>query len=1715
MKSLDGGVSWTLTNSGMGNRTVSKLLIHPTVPNILLAATDGGVYKSNDGGQSWTRTSNSSNYKDMVFKPNNPSIVYATYSRYFYKSTDTGNTWTQITSGLPTGGYRGAIAVTKDAPDYVYFILTNSRTYYGLYRSTNSGTSFSTMSTTPNIMDYSTDGSGTSGQAWYDLDIAVDPNDKDIVYVGGINIFKSTNGGQTWAINAHWVGQGGADDIHADQHCLEFSPVTDGLYSGNDGGVYFTRDGGIIWNDISSGLAIAQIYKIGQSATLRNKVINGYQDNGTSVYFGFGNWITTIGGDGMECLIDHQDPNYVYGALYYGDIRRSVTGGQSTSTIAKNGANGINETGAWVTPYILHETNPNTMFVGYKNIWRSNNVRASSANSVSWRKLSDNLAGSNSQTIRVLEHSPADTNILYAARADRKLFRTDSACGWNPTWTDLTSGLPVNAFPSDIEAHPTKDNVVYITLYRDIYKSTNYGATWTNISGNLPNITMNCLVYDKNSTEGIYVGTDAGVYYKDSSMTNWVLFAEGLPTNAEITELEIYYDSSDHRKSLIKASTYGRGLWESSLYYNNLQKPIADFYVNDSLGCLGTILTFEDASLYEPNSIMWEISPNYITYLNETDSSSNFPVVRFDSIGNFTVKLIVSNGQGGDTLVKGNFIRIYESLPAASCVTTTTNGNGYGIGIQRVAVANMVSETPSFDGTNSYHDYSCFGHAILEAGQTYEMEVTVGIYNSEYVNAFIDYNNDNDFDDAYEWVMSTGKFKSLHTDTFIVPAFAVKNQKLRMRVVSDFNSISGNACKTLSYGESEDYSVIINEIQPGFSANDTIICENETVTFTDTTHGISSKIDWDFGNGATPRYASGPGPHTIQYVSSGQSTATLSLDNNINVSQKIYINSLPSGQFYSVIDSLQCLGESFSLTFTDRNISSLQYQWYKDDMSINGKTDSLIQISGLTLSDSGSYQVILDNNGCYDTSEQIKLHVFSLPVVDFNINDSNQCLSGNNFQLTNTSSNANIYNWNFGDNNSSTVYSPSHSYINTGNYQIKLIATGDNQCQDSIQKNIDVRPMPVAGFRVNDSDQCLSGNSFSITNQASGAQNYFYDFGDGNTISAASPTHNYAAFGNYSIKQLVTTSFGCQDSLEKTIEVYSMPLADFSINDSDQCLTGNSFDFTNNSTNANNYFWDFGNGQTSTVSNPKLTYSKTVNYQVKLVAETVKGCKDSMVRNVYIREMPVVDFIIQDSAQCLLNNNFIFTNNSTGLNMQVWSFGDQSFSTNYSSMHQYTPAGSYKVKLVGVTQYGCIDSLEKTVVVHPMPVASFSSDTNQCLRGNEFSFTNNSSGASSYLWEYGNGDTSSLMSPKYSYLNAGDYLVKLTATTDKQCENQFSKKITVLQSPIADFVIDDSAQCFKGNNFNFTNTSLFNNKNFWSISNGLDTVNLNLSTAFNQVGEHTITLMVDTAGCQDSINKEIIVYPNPVADFTATNVCLGSETEFTNQSTIASPYQIANYKWMITATDSSLDEHPTFVFGDTGTYSVTLFIESDVECKDTFNKNIEVYSYPEASFMFTYSQNGEVTFNALDANAAAYKWYFGDGDSSNQKDPVHVYPHNLDYYPELFVTSIHDCQSNSLDTVNIRNITSVEEIIAEKYNLNIYPNPFDNTFQVNFNLPKEEVVTIEIYDSYGKLVKTVVKDILETNNHNLEIDASNYASGMYLVKVRFGDEEVMRRMVKM
>ncbi|MEL6842341.1 MAG: hypothetical protein AAFP02_03940 [Bacteroidota bacterium] len=404
-RSTDGGLNWAAWNNGMGNRTVNELIMDPTNENIMIAVTNNRIYRTIDGGANWTQTFSGHNCKDVAFKPGDSNTLYASGSRV-YRSLDNGQSWTQLTNGTPGTPQRIAIAVTEDDPDYVYLFAGDGGGLEGLYRSTNSGNTFNTMSTAPNICDWSVDGTGTGSQAWYDLVAIGDPTDADHVITGAINTWESFDGGATWSIVTHWVGSGGNPDVHADHHVLERSPHTGDLFLGHDGGLHYTNDNGVSWTEISSGLDIAQVYKIGQSQNTKDLVINGYQDNGTGI-IDEGFWRTEIGGDGMECIIDYTDDNVMYGALYYGDIRRSLNRGVTFSGITA----GISETGPWVTSYKLHPSNPDTMFVGMRNVWRSFDVK--SAPTPGWVQIST-FGGTN--TIRDLAISRSNPDVMYVAR---------------------------------------------------------------------------------------------------------------------------------------------------------------------------------------------------------------------------------------------------------------------------------------------------------------------------------------------------------------------------------------------------------------------------------------------------------------------------------------------------------------------------------------------------------------------------------------------------------------------------------------------------------------------------------------------------------------------------------------------------------------------------------------------------------------------------------------------------------------------------------------------------------------------------------------------------------------------------------------------------------------------------------------------------------------------------------------------------------------------------------------------------------------------------------------------------------------------------------------------------------------------------------------------------------------------------------------------------
>lgn len=626
LKSIDGGNTWNTTGLNWANsfnKVIRRIIIDPDDENNLLVASSDGIYRSTDAGATWSQKQ-TGNFFDIEANPNaSTSIFYASTGNTIYKSTNNGNSWTNIQT--ISGSNRIALAVTPANNTVVYALssLSSNSGFNGLYKSTNSGDSYAVQSTTPNILDGSQDGSNSGGQGWYDLTLAVDPANENILYTGGITNWKSTNGGVNWSLNSFWYSITGVPTVHADKHAMEWQGNT--LFQGVDGGVYKTSNGGSTWTDVSGDLVISQMYRLGVSKA-DTRVITGLQDNGTKLRNTAGVWTDNIGGDGMECAINPVTPTIMYGEYQFGFLQRSTNGGASWTEIKPTGTGN----GSWITPFAIDQATPTTLYVGYDRVYKTTNQ------GTAWTDLSGNLGVGN---LTILNVAPSNSNYIYAGTSN-SLFRTING-GTN--WTAMTMpGSSTNM----ITIHPTDPNIIYAVRQNysagaKVYKSINGGATWTNISGSLPNIPANTIAYSKCTQDGLYVGMDVGIYYRDNTLSDWVLFNTGLP-NVEIQEIEI-----DDSENVIYAATYGRGLWKSDLYMSAPLVTISLGALNGPTTCGGT-----DGSIV-------------LNFTNVPDGSYTISYKKNGTPTTMT-KTVTSNTTTLTGLTMGNYTEF--SITANSCI---------------------------------------------------------------------------------------------------------------------------------------------------------------------------------------------------------------------------------------------------------------------------------------------------------------------------------------------------------------------------------------------------------------------------------------------------------------------------------------------------------------------------------------------------------------------------------------------------------------------------------------------------------------------------------------------------------------------------------------------------------------------------------------------------------------------------------------------------------------------------------------------------------------------------------------------------------------------------------------------------------------------------------------------------------------------------------------
>ena len=812
LKSVDGGTTWSttgLTFSASEGKRVSRMLFDPNDNKTMIVSvlnkfwTEGTVYKSTDGGASFTSVSNN-RFIDMEYKPGSSDTLYAsTQHGEIWRSVNGGSAWAKINIAFGGGG-RVELAVTPADRNRVYAIIVNSanRGLSGIWRSNDSGGTwtkyFDGASANHNLLGYPCDASDNKGQGEYDLCIAADPTNADNLFIGGVNTWYSTNGGLNWSISTHWSSScsGGATEVHADKHFLGFQPGSNYLYEGNDGGLYRNKTGAATaWEWIGNGIEVSQVYRLGVAQTSANSILSGLQDNGIKAETN-GTWTDPIGGDGMECIIDYSDESVQYASTPNGEIYITQNAWSPVPSVSITSNIPGGEKGAWVTPYILNTSHSDTLFVGYKDLWRT------SDNGANWTKKYTGAAGAG--TLKSIAMAPSNTKCIFVADSVNQLRKTVDG---GATWTNITGTLPIaSSSITYISVSNKSADTVWVSMgnYNSdgVFQTTDGGTTWTNISTGLPEIPVMCVIQNKLNTAELelYAATDVGVYTKVGN-SNWSRFSNNLP-NVVVTELEIYYATAP-AISKLRAATYGRGVWETDVF-STTAAPVADFKADNTSPKIRNTVHFTDLSTNLPQSWSWSITPATFTFVDGTSATSVNPRLYFNAVGDYTVTLTVSNSLGSDSETKTNYISVQ---PVSYCAAGSTGGV---VGIQQVQM-NTIDKTTGLSGTNYYNDYTATDATSLQTGSNYSLTLTS--YNSQTSNdfiAWIDWNSDGDFDDAGEEVGCGIDINTGTTFTVHVPGNAFTGATV-MRVRAAFNAVCGttSACGNTDYGEVEDYRINI------------------------------------------------------------------------------------------------------------------------------------------------------------------------------------------------------------------------------------------------------------------------------------------------------------------------------------------------------------------------------------------------------------------------------------------------------------------------------------------------------------------------------------------------------------------------------------------------------------------------------------------------------------------------------------------------------------------------------------------------------------------------------------------------------------------------------------------------------------------------------------------------------------------------------------------
>lgn len=546
-RSADGGISWARVNpDAFLSSPTSLISFDRRRRGTLFIGRSTALWKSSDNGETW-RVVLRGTITDFVISPADSNVAFAAVGNFsggpdngIFRSNDGGETWVRLTEGLPESGTMGRMSLTASFfdPNIVYALIVRATDYnfHGLFRSLNGGATWAQIGNLPADM-FTEDG---VGQGFSNLLVRSDPRTPGVLYAGGTKLWRSGDFGATWEDIST------AARLPEDPHDLVFDPAdTATFYVLGDSGVFRSADAGRTFSSLNQTLGVGLVQSVALHPSDPSQAIGGTQDNGTALYPGSLRWEQARAGDSGAVFYDRTNPQTIYTVARRHSLRRSLDGGRTFQLIAE-GLDGSDRV-QFYPPFLPDPQQPTTLYFATQRVWRSTN------RGDNWTPLSGDLTASATATISALSVAPADSRVLYAGTSNGRVHvSTDGGATWRPT-----GDLP-NRFVTSIAIHPLYPGQAVVTVSgfgtAHVFRTENFGESWTDSSGNLPDIPVNAALIDSSNAETVYLGTDIGVFVRMADGV-WAPLKDGLP-NVVVLGL-----TQNTATGLIAAATHGRGIF--------------------------------------------------------------------------------------------------------------------------------------------------------------------------------------------------------------------------------------------------------------------------------------------------------------------------------------------------------------------------------------------------------------------------------------------------------------------------------------------------------------------------------------------------------------------------------------------------------------------------------------------------------------------------------------------------------------------------------------------------------------------------------------------------------------------------------------------------------------------------------------------------------------------------------------------------------------------------------------------------------------------------------------------------------------------------------------------------------------------------------------------------------------------------------------------------